>query len=468
VTPLADRPETSARTPRWLLWGIIVGGGAAPLILYWLQFGGLATVTPPQAKELLRRQGESALLVDVRPADDYRAGHIDGATSWPLDEILALKHPGDLPDRFRNKRLLMVCRAGVGSTRAARHLAGLGVEGVVNVRGGIQEWIGSAAGAKAEVFDRWRTASGETVEFPFRRSPWIQQLAAVVCGFVIKPVYTLLSLALAIVLWRSKAADLAALRWAMVSFFVGENCCLVNYLLFHGTSYLLEYFHMLGMLLCFGFAAYAVLEGVDRRILMLSDPDRKCASLSLCRRCVKYADAPCGLKRMFFLILPACIVLALMPLCADWAPGSYNTEIFGTPYGYSHLWYQQAFEVLYCPIVAVLLLTASLLILSLKRDDPLPSAKLTFAAAMGPLVFGFFRLVLTSFYARSLAWSAFWEESTELLFIVAVGFVLWTFREGLSPKNKEEPCEQQTGRACPTATARTVSRKSKPGPFFRS
>ena len=431
--------ETPGRAARRMFWGIIIVGGLVPLTFYWLFVGRFANATPPQAKELLRRQGESTLLVDVRSANEFRTRHIDGAKSWPLDEILALKHGDDLPVEFRDKRLLMLCSGGVRSTLATRHLAGLGVPRVVNVRGGVQEWIGSAVGSEAAVFDRWRTADGKIVEFPFHQLSWAKQLALVVSGFVFKPIYVVLSLAIAIVLWRSKAVDLAVLRWAMIFFFIGENCCTVNYLAFHETSYLLEYLHMFGMLMCFGFVAYAFLEGVDRRLLMLSDPGSKCVSLGLCRQCIKYTDAPCGLKRTFFMIIPACIVLALMPLSADWLSTSYNTEVFGTPYSLAHLTYQQAFELLYCPIAAIFLLTVSLLVLVVKRDDPLPLAKLAFAAAMGPLSFGFFRMILASCYRRNQSFNACWEEITELLFIVAVCFVLWTFREGLFPKSNEEP-----------------------------
>ncbi len=435
---LADsRIETHGRMMRWGAFAIILVGGLAPLVFYWLCFGRVSNVTPPQAKEILRGSGDSAILVDVRPSEEFHAKHIDGAQSWPLDEIRALEDRHQIPEHFANKRLFLVSGAGVDSVRAAKHLAGLGAVGVTNVRGGIQEWIGSATVPKGDVFDRWKTASGQIVEFPFRQSPWHEQVAIVLTAFGVKPIYTLLSLALVVVLWRSKAADLVALRWAMIFFFVGENCCAANYLFFKETSYFLEYLHMLGMTLCFGFTTYCVLEGVDQRILMISAPDRKCASLGLCQGCVKYTDAPCGLKRLFYLIIPACIVLAFMPLCADWHFDSYNTEIFGTLYNYSHLWYQQAFELVYCPVVAIALLFTSLLILSLKKKDPLPFAKLTFAAATGPLGFAFLRMTFAGCYSQNLAWFAFWEETTELLFVVGIAFVLWTFRQGLFRKEQK-------------------------------
>lgn len=282
------------------------------------------------------------------------------------------------------------------------------------------------------------------------RTPRYEQWAAVVSGFGLKTTYSLLSLLWAIVLWRSKAADLVALRWGMIAFFLGENACAVNYLVFHETSYLFEYLHMIGMLVSFGLTAYAVLEGFDGRLLGLSDPDRRCAALPLCRRCAKVAVVPCGGKRVFLLVIPALVVIALMPWCADWHATSCNTRIFGSVYNYSHLLYRQAFELLYCPAAAMVLLTASLVILVAKRRDPLPLAKLTFAAAMGPLGFGFFRMVLASAYSQNLVWHNFWEETTELLFIVAVGFVLWTFRRGLFPTARASQPETPQPHALPS------------------
>lgn len=47
--------------------------------------------------ELLERAGRGEVVVlDVRPADEYRAGHIPGALSIPVDELEA--RLGELPD----------------------------------------------------------------------------------------------------------------------------------------------------------------------------------------------------------------------------------------------------------------------------------------------------------------------------------------------------------------------------------
>jgi rhodanese-related sulfurtransferase len=389
------------------------------------------TITPTEAKELLRTKDGPAVLVDISSSDEFDSVHIDGAQNWPVEEILALDSRDQVPEELKGKRLLLLCAAGVTSKSAAMHLAKLGAHNVVSVRGGTQEWIAGAAGPEGDVFDRFASASGRTWPFPFRHSSRHEQLAAVVSGFGIKVSYTLLSLVLVIVLWRSKSPDLAALRWAMIFFFLGENCCAMNYLVFNDKSYLFEYLHSFGMLLSFSFVTYALFEGTDRRILMLSEPGRKCAALGLCRRCIKYEDVCCGLKRTFFMIIPALIVVALLPLGADWHTTSYNTTIFGTFYNYSHRLIYQQHERIYCPIVAIAALTVSLLILAFKRNNPLPPAKIFFAAGVGPLGFGTFRTTLAGLYSENLVWFNFWEEATELLFVVGVCFILWVFRAGI-------------------------------------
>ena len=111
----------------------------------------------------------------------------------------------------------------------------LGVRDVANVGGGLQNWIASGEQPCALGLCRLTLASGQTARLPFRQSPRLEQWAVVLTGFVAKPVYTVLSFVLVVILWRQKSPDLAALRWAMLCFFLGENCCAANYLLFHGA-----------------------------------------------------------------------------------------------------------------------------------------------------------------------------------------------------------------------------------------
>ena len=276
-----------------------------------------------------------------------------------------------------------------------------------------------------------KIASGEIRGLPFHPSSLAEQWGAVLTGFAAKPFYEVLSLVLAIWLWRQRSPELAALCWAMIFFFIGENCCAVNYLFFSDRSYLFEYLHSFGMVACFGLTIYALLEGIDRRLIKLSDAEAKCAALGLCPRCIKYTNAACGLQRMFLLLIPAVMAICFMPLSADLIPLSYNTEIFGTFYNYSHSVVYQVFEVRYLPVTALVLLAISWGVLRMKKTEAVHWSKVFFAAGTGTLGFSFFRLILLHVYRDNLPWFAIWEEVTELLFIISAALVLWIFREGL-------------------------------------
>ncbi len=276
-----------------------------------------------------------------------------------------------------------------------------------------------------------RPAPAALPDLPFRDSPACEQWAAVISGFVVKPVYTLLSLVLIIVLWRQAAPDLAALRWAMAAFFIGENFCAANYLACCDQSKGFEYLHSFGMVCCLGLAVFAFFEGLDRRLIKLSDPEAGCAARSLCHRCLKHAPAPCGLRRLFLLFIPVLALLALLPLTAATHTAAYRTRILGSDYLYSHPVVYQLFEIRYCPVAAMVLFAASFLLLRFKRAEPVAWSKAFFAGGFGFLGFGFFRLVLFHAYRDNLVWFGFWEELTELMFIASVAAALWIFRAGL-------------------------------------
>jgi hypothetical protein len=265
-----------------------------------------------------------------------------------------------------------------------------------------------------------------------------EQWLAVLTAFVVKPTYMSLSLVLIVWLWRSPAADLAALRRGLVAFLVGEGACAVNYLFRGGRSDLWEFFHSYGMVVAFSFISYALLEGMDHRLIKYSAPKDRCAALSLCRACIKYADVPCGLRRLFAVGIPGVIVVAFLPLSADLKSVAQLSPVLGSMQNYSPSLASQLFEFRYCAWLAAALLSASWLVLLFQRDDPVGVSKSLLAAGLGPLGFGTTRLFLISAYADQLMWSAAWEEITELLFIAFVAIALWLFRHTLF---REKPAE---------------------------
>ena len=112
-----------------------------------------------------------------------------------------------------------------------------------------------------------------------------EQLLITTVAFVLKPVYEIMALAVAILLWRRADPDLAALRRAALAFFIGENACAANYLFFNEQSTLMEFFHTYGMAACFGLVVFALMEAFDHRVFHFSEREKKCVLLPLCGRC---------------------------------------------------------------------------------------------------------------------------------------------------------------------------------------
>ena len=83
------------------------------------------------------------------------------------------------------------------------------------------------------------------------------------------------------------------------------------------------------------------------------------------------------------------------------------------------------------PAVSLGLLAVAWLVLVWKGQDAVWWSKIYFSAGSGALGFALFRMILLQAYRDNLLWFATWEELTELLFILGVGLMLWSFRHGL-------------------------------------
>jgi hypothetical protein len=130
-------------------------------------------------------------------------------------------------------------------------------------------------------------------------------------------------------------------------------------------------------------------------------------------------------------VSPMLIILAVMPLNAVPLAVSYNTNILGTLYNYTHAGVQQLYEIRFCPLFAIVLFVVAFLVWFIKDENKVLFAKIFLAAGLGHLGFSFFRLALLAFYQENMVWFVFWEEMTELVFVVSMGLVLWIFRDGL-------------------------------------
>lgn len=98
------------------------------------QSDSIKTVDAAQFAKIIK--SDSVVLVDVRTAEEYAAGHIPNAKN-----VDVLK--SDFKDRVetlsKNKEIAVYCRSGKRSLMAANTLAKMGYK-VINLRGGWKEW----------------------------------------------------------------------------------------------------------------------------------------------------------------------------------------------------------------------------------------------------------------------------------------------------------------------------------------
>ena len=88
----------------------------------------------PMDAQTVAKRLDQVQLVDVRYANEWRVGHIEGAVNIPQD---------DLADRLdeldRGRPVVTVCRAGTRSDEAAEWLRGQGFD-AENLDGGMLAW----------------------------------------------------------------------------------------------------------------------------------------------------------------------------------------------------------------------------------------------------------------------------------------------------------------------------------------
>jgi rhodanese-related sulfurtransferase len=93
-----------------------------------------ASVSPG---EVVRLMNSGAVLVDVRSANQFKDGHINGARNVPGDQIAA---GAAALEKLKDKTLIMCCDSGTTSGAAARKLMQQGFNQVFNLRGGLAAW----------------------------------------------------------------------------------------------------------------------------------------------------------------------------------------------------------------------------------------------------------------------------------------------------------------------------------------
>jgi len=118
----------------WLLILIALGSGG---MLAWpkLRGAGQGSLTVQGAVHIINR--ERGVLVDLREAEEFAAGHPVGARNVPLDQLEA-----KLAGAVKNKTvpLLLICASGSRAQRAVAAAKKLGYEQAQAVAGGLKAW----------------------------------------------------------------------------------------------------------------------------------------------------------------------------------------------------------------------------------------------------------------------------------------------------------------------------------------
>ena len=169
--PLHQMRDRLAEIPDGTVWVHCAGGMRAAIAASLLDAAGrvvvaiddgfaaareaglpMARVTPAEALELMGADG-AAVLLDVREAEEWEAGHAVGAVHAPLSALAA---GASLPGSARRRPLIAICRSGKRSREAAALLTARGAE-AADVIGGMRAW--TEAGLPTTTANGRRTAA---------------------------------------------------------------------------------------------------------------------------------------------------------------------------------------------------------------------------------------------------------------------------------------------------------------------
>lgn len=88
------------------------------------------TIDSNAAMELIN---DNAVIIDVREANEYATGYIEGSVNIPVGNISSISYDKDTV-------IILYCASGMRSSNAAKELVDLGYTNVYNLDGGLINW----------------------------------------------------------------------------------------------------------------------------------------------------------------------------------------------------------------------------------------------------------------------------------------------------------------------------------------
>ncbi|MDO9204953.1 rhodanese-like domain-containing protein [Methylotenera sp.] len=114
---------------------ILIGLASVGLLLAGCAPSDLPTISPKEAAAMFSEQ--KAIIVDVREDNEWNEGHIAGAIHIPLAQVAS--RLSELT-QYKDSNVVVQCRSGKRSAKAASTLQAAGFTKVYNLTGGIIAW----------------------------------------------------------------------------------------------------------------------------------------------------------------------------------------------------------------------------------------------------------------------------------------------------------------------------------------
>lgn len=390
------------------------------------RFIGVQSLDISELTTVLARK-PAPLIVDLRSEAEYLAGHLPGSIRLPLGGIDGyFARSGHSPQRD----VVVICQSGWDSQVAASTIAAAGFVHVYSLNSGL-------AGLKSAGF-AFDSGPGPDVPAAILRPPvipisTISQLAVTMAAFVVKPVYMLISILIIVVLWRQHARELILLRFAMVSFVLGEGACAVNYLAAENAGLWLEFLHGAGMVGTYTLVFGSLFVFFDEQILHYSAADRRCNMQRFCRHCWKNETVECGLFRIGLIALPMFAVCALLPVTMPIRPYTMIMPVFDSDVLWIKDFWNLLIEFRVYPILGACCALLSFLIFRRGKDAVTKAQPLLFLS-VGFTGYAFFRFGLLLTFGENQGWADWWEELSELMLVVLIWGFLVVYRRSYSLK----------------------------------
>ena len=129
-----DRVLDFASHHPWLATATVVLAALVAIYEMRMRSEGLRSVSP---QELIRLMNQGAVVLDLRPAEQYQAGHLNGARQMSGEQILSA---GDTLKKHKEKTVVVYDDSGNLGAAAVRQLSAQGFSRVFALRGGLSAW----------------------------------------------------------------------------------------------------------------------------------------------------------------------------------------------------------------------------------------------------------------------------------------------------------------------------------------